>query len=150
MDPLSELFFMSTTFDIVKTVNEVLQDTEAVILDLNREQLRHGLRSDGKKLKDGKGNDSLSYESITYAVMKAAQNSLPGLFNPDLYLTGSFQNQLFLTASGLISSWDDKTEELEIKYGEEILGLSEASLLQYLPIFVERLRVKIYKELFGI
>lgn len=100
--------------DVAKIIDHSIASNEHEISDLNREQLNKGLRADGKDLGE--------YKNIGYK----------GRLRPvDLRDTGAFQEKIFAVPFQdkleLIGR-DDKTEMLQDKYGDDIIGLSEEAL----------------------
>lgn len=103
--------------NIERDLLDILAKHEEYILDLNREQMMRGIKSDGESIGE--------YKSESYEIMKE-------LFNPrkvvDLRLTGSFHNEMYLVLEempGSIWSKDEKTEMLVNRYGREIFGLTD-------------------------
>ena len=56
-------------------------------------------------------------------------NPLPGFLHPDLYLTGAFFRGFVVnagyTGTFIITSTDEKADDLERRYGKEIFGLTK-------------------------
>ena len=102
-------------------IPKIIQNSSDEMVRLNREQLYvRGERSDNERL--------APYRSITYALEKNNINPSPGLFNPDLYLTGDFQGGFYAQVksgkSVSFGSTDFKSDRLERDYGKEIFGLT--------------------------
>lgn len=128
-----------TAKDMIDAINAVnvediaAESVDAVAddyLDANREQMMRGLRRDGEKISSLPGNP---YRNKYYERKKNAMNPKAGTGNPDLRLTGDFQNSLTLNIESddiYVYSFDDKNEKLEEHYGDQIFGLSEASKQQ--------------------
>lgn len=108
--------------DLRKQVTNILLDQAPELVKLNREQLYDDSI-------DSSGNLLESYSSPIYAVNKNKRNPGPGLFHPDLYDTGSFQNNFYAQVKSgrtiLFGSTDYKSSDLEDKYGKEIFGLTK-------------------------
>lgn len=119
-DAVSKLQPMAETLRIVK-------EQKKDLIRLNQSQLyREGVLSTGEKLKP--------YRSKAYAEKKNAMNSLPGLGNPDLFLTGSFFRGMEVDVTGesfSIDSRDGKAANLEKKYSAQIFGLTPQSQEKY-------------------
>lgn len=127
----------------VRTVNlraevpQIILETSQEIVQLNRDQLRQGIKSNGVTL--------LEYKSFEYAERKHAMNPAPGFGNPDLYLEGDFyrgfQVAKITSRSFDLLSTDSKSDSLEEKYGEKIFGLTQKSRTQYaLGVFYQRVK----------
>ena len=87
-----------------------LQENTKNMADMNRQQLMEGVGSDGEPL-----NPSYAWES--YARQKNQMNSLPGLGNPDLKLTGKTHDSITYTVEGeMIKSKLNDVYGLEAKY----------------------------------
>ncbi|WP_080057185.1 hypothetical protein [Spirosoma aerolatum] len=97
--------------DLEQVCEQTVMQHEAQITDFNRKQLDKGLRSDG--------SDLGQYSSIKYK----------GRLRPvDLDLTGAFRDSFQVdpeTGGFIINATDSKTEKLQTKYGEDILGVPD-------------------------
>ena len=115
----------------IKTV----KDTEVLFLDANADQLLHGKRSTGELI--GK------YSNPDYAAMKHAENSLAGLGNIDLILTGKFKNEIFIQYQKDALLFDSKGKEKEggfdllEHFGDDVLGISDENKEEISPEFQE-------------
>lgn len=119
--------------DKVKSVNLrdqvpiIIEQTKETAIDLNRLQLY--------AMSEDKNNMSLlMYRSPFYANYKNQRNPKPGFGHPDLFLTGSFQRQMFMKVEKEtfnISSHDSKTFDLVKHYGDDIFGLTVKSKQVY-------------------
>lgn len=109
--------------DIKKAAVSIIADNKEDIVQFNRDQLMDGENKEGKKLK--------KYKSNSYAARKNKMNPSPGFGNPDLYLTGNFQEAMKLNIQSSrtydITSTDSKTPDLKKKYGADIFGLQPDS-----------------------
>lgn len=98
-------------FNVGATIKELLEERKNVISDLNTEQLNKGL--------DSEGNDLGVYKIFSYK----------NRFRPvDLRDTGAFHNSIQpkLNKERIeVIATDEKTDMLQDKYGDEILGLSD-------------------------
>lgn len=111
----------------------IIQDTNGEMVKLNREQLKvKGLDSESKRLKP--------YQSPAYALDKNRMNPSPGLFNPDLFVTGRFHGGFYANVKAsksiLFGSTDFKSERLEKSYGKQIFGLTKDNKRVYLDTTV--------------
>jgi hypothetical protein len=92
-------------------------------------QLKAGKTSTGDPI-------SPAYLSDAYAAKKNAMNPLPGYGVPDLFLTGSFSEQINVKLEGetvLEFSNDEKAPQLEEKYAN-IFGLGSSYKKDYLSV----------------
>ena len=93
------------------------------MIDLNTNQLMHGIDSDGEFLQP--------YRSKAYAEFKLHLNPA-GV--TDLFLTGSFQHLFYVRATSFpVTIWssDSKTDDLVKHYGPNLFGLTEYSKRTY-------------------
>lgn len=96
------------------------------ILDRNRQQMFSGMRSDGSEI-------SPPYTPLTKFLK--AQKGQP-FDRVTLNDTGSFYRLMFLTVRNgafIIDSRDDKSEELQTKYGETIFGVNQQNINDLAP-----------------
>lgn len=108
------------SLNVDRIVLDAIERTKDDMIALNIEQLSAGHDSNKKRLR--------RYRSKTYAENKNRQNPAPGLYNPDLILTGAFVASLSLNIAGdgfEFSGSDSKSPELLEKYGDDVLGLSD-------------------------
>lgn len=107
------------SIDLDQVAIDTIKDHEKEIINLNRDQLRKGQKSDG---------DMPAYPGLGYLNYK---RSLPTYFagnKTDLYVTGDFQKEMRMRISGKeieIYSSDWKETSLLERYGEEIFELNE-------------------------
>ena len=90
---------------------------EREIADQNRKQLYAGFDKKGQRLK--------KYRNSKYARVKNQMNPVPGLGNPDFFLTGAFQRAISVQVQGgtirtLMN--DSKSDDL-LKRDPDIIGL---------------------------
>ena len=125
----------------LKKLEEIIQETNEVVLDLNRGQLMQGVDASGLSLG--------SYKSEWYAKMKRTLNPRGVV---DLKLTGSFHDNFFVASEVplIIFSYDEKASDLVAKYGKEIFGLTEDSRKVYLIGYVRPRFAEFQKELLGL
>lgn len=94
----------------------IVKKHEPELLDLNKEQLQGNQDSDGK---------SLGKYSKKYAELKGEENV-------NLFLTGDFYYGFFFASEKfpvIIFSYDEKTEWLVNRYGENVFGLTKNNKL---------------------
>lgn len=112
-----------------KSVNTRAEKMAAVLInnqpltELNRSQLREGLTIEG--------NPIVPDYSEGYSYFKEQQSTYkapPG--TPDLFLTGSFQEKMFLVLRNGVSfsSSDSKVAKLVNKYGNNIFGITAQNM----------------------
>lgn len=96
-------------------LTEAMMDSEASIIDLNIDQIEHGIGGDGLSIGE--------YASEEYSQVKQAMGSKAPFGMVDLKLEGDFIDGIFidkfnssLGPSLRIDSRDGKTEKLESKY----------------------------------
>lgn len=137
-------------FEAIESINisdlaaQSIDDTKENIKDLQRDQLLHGLRGDGKKI--GK------YRSRKYAAAKNAMNPLAGLGNVDLKLTGAVHGDLFVDVREdeyVIDSADSKMGKLIEKYGDP-LGLAQENEQKYIDETLEEAFIKNVEDKMGL
>lgn len=112
-------------------IGAVVENQEE-ILDLNISQLEVGKDSLGELLE--------RYALDVYAEFKQAIGSQAPFGVPDLKLEGDFHSGFVLIVDGKeirITSTDDKTDDLEFKYGEDIFGLMEDSMDKIRPALLQ-------------
>jgi len=101
----------------------IIEQTKEKAIELNKLQLYNSsINKEGMRLE--------LYRFEWYASMKNQKNPNPGLFHPDLYLTGAFYGGFKMTVTEStfnITSSDSKTFELVKKYGDDIFGLTDQS-----------------------
>lgn len=112
-----------------------MADTAPEYIKEQKDQLYSGFDSKGQRL--------LSYRSSIYAKKKNEMNSIPGLGNPDLKLTGAFYNSMRADIDNdglMVYATDDKTSMLDKKYGNDIYTLGNDWKVAYIeilaPVFV--------------
>lgn len=133
---LSENFKKLDTSEVIR---ESFLETTEKFTELQKDQLRSGKTSKGESIKPG-------YRSGKYAKVKAEMNPLPGLGNPDLFLTGKFYSGIDAEPGKdliKIISRDSKGPDLEAKY-PDIFGLGSIYKNQYIteslkPLVTEKI-----------
>lgn len=119
MGKLEELIRRLRAIDANSILDEAIMENRDDIVELNKEQLEMGLRSDGSSMPD------YSRTSVN------AFNKPAGPIQ--LYDTGDFYDGFFATDKGqsiAISSTDEKTGLLKRKYTSEIFGLTQTSITE--------------------
>lgn len=132
--------FIMATISALKRRVELFQYSEAAteafiaveddFTEENKKQLFAGYDRFGERLK--------AYASAEYAFYKYQRNPIPGLGNPDLFDTGSFQSHIQTIVSGLtvnIGSTDSKAPQLEIKY-PGIFGLGGKYRAEFISTYL--------------
>lgn len=110
-----------------KVIDESLNETKDEFKAINKQQLKAGKTNTGE-------NVAPKYRSRKYASAKNQMNPLPGLGNPDLFLTGAFYEGIDVEVGKDvfdIISKDEKGPELENKY-KDIFGLGNNFKKKYL------------------
>lgn len=118
-------------------------ENEAEVIDLNIDQLRRGITSEGKLIEP-------EYVSDIYAEFKQSIGSQAPLGTPDLILEGNFIDGWYLERRGnnlLFDSRDPKTPDLDNKY-EGIFKLTEENKDDFLSDKSIELINKIENEIF--
>ena len=103
--------------DVTQLTADAMQKNKEAILDLNREQMQHGKKSNGSEI-------TPAYTPFT--INEKIKKGQP-YGNVTLKDTGSFQDKMELEAKRTkytITSLDSKTPDLMDKYGEDIFGLT--------------------------
>ena len=121
MGKLLQLAERAKTINLEAEVLSIIAEIEPQLIDLNTSQLFSGVDSKGFLLRP-------PYKHTWYAEFKKSLNS-KGVV--DLKLTGSFYEKWFVSASEFpifFGSTDDKTPDLEAKYGKDIFGLTKTNL----------------------
>lgn len=121
-------------------VYESLKGHETELEDFNIKQLQHGEDRNGNKI-------TPRYANRGYAALKNAINPKAGSGTPDLKDTGDFYRGIKtnVTLRGVrTKGTEEKTEELQFKYGDEIIGinLSKANIKE--EFLVDEMREKVY------
>lgn len=127
MTTINSMLQKVSSIDLPNQVPIIIEQTSETAINLNRQQLY--------EMSTDKNNMSLlMYKWPSYAQFKNRKNPKPGLGHPDLFLTGSFQNQMFMKVEKEtfeISSKDGKTFDLIKHYGDDIFGLTLDSKKEY-------------------
>ena len=129
--------------DLIEEAGAAIDQTRDQLIEKQKDQLLHGFNSKGERI--GK------YKSAKYARVKNQMNPLAGLGNVDLKVKGDYHGGLFVdvrTDSYVVESGDEKSGDLEKKYGKKTLGLNKDSLEEYVPndlqpVFIKNIRKKL-------
>lgn len=129
-------------------IADSLEETKDSFAELNKQQMRAGKTKTGDKIgstTNPNNQTSNYYKWKKYAAAKNDMNPLPGLGNPDLFLTGSFYDGIDVEIGSNvfdIISTDEKGPELEDKY-PDILGLGSNFKKEYLdelkPVVMDKI-----------
>lgn len=115
---------------IIELMGDAIEETKQEAIALNRIQLfQRGEKADGTRLKP--------YKSPAYARKKHAMNPQPGYGQPDAYLTGELQKEMYVDVRGDVAIFDSMSDHgtfMEKRDGKAIFGLSEDSKEKYRPI----------------
>lgn len=122
---------------------EIVKQYESEIIDLNTEEqlFRLGQLRTGKKIQPG-------YRPFTVEIKRQRGQPVDRVTLQD---TGEFYEGFFIEYSAnffFITSSDPKTQDLVNRYGSEIFGLSEKSLVEIRIIIHQELLESLRKELF--
>lgn len=128
-------------FNILTELADSVDETKEAVVELNREQLLHGLDSEGNYLSPTYLEDPFfkSPESgKRYAEWKARiepKRDKP-FFVPNLFITGRYHStiDLSVTQETMVTTSDDPAaDSIEAKFGEDIYGLNSESKSEYIP-----------------
>lgn len=134
------------SIDILEEIGASFFDTREEHNDLQRAQLREGIRRDGEPIFNIKtGSDEYSER---YAKKKGKKKPI------DLHDKGGFYAGQFVDVREnghntelVIDSADEKSAKLQENYGEEIEGLADDRLQEYSKIGIEKLRANVNEKL---
>jgi hypothetical protein len=104
-----------------------VEQTKDKIIELNKNQLLHGLDASGNKIGE--------YKNLNYAIRKFSLNNLAGFGMKDYRLTGDYYAAIYAIISNgklTIGSSDGKNKWLDFE-GE--FGLTPESKQEYKPVF---------------
>ena len=103
---------------------QAVRKIQPLIIQLNKNQLAEGIRTDGQKLLP-------KYKDTGYALKKRSMNPKPGFGTPDLFLTGKFYGgfkvDLGASAFKILSKGVDYAKYIEGRY-IKIYGLTKNHL----------------------
>lgn len=126
-------------------VKSAIEKASDWAIELNKDQLEMGLRSDGSKVEP-------FYLSDSYARKKNQRNNRPGFGVPDLKNTGNFYAGFYAVVKNndlQIKSSDEKSQKLQDKYGKNIFGLTKDSKNIYLQVVREEV-IKVVERKTGL
>lgn len=125
-----------------KFLYESLKGNESILEDYNIEQLMRGENYKGEKI-------TPRYANRGYAALKNAENSKAGFGTPDLKDTGDFHRGIktIVSTRGVrTTGTEQKTPELQFKYGDEIIGINLSKSTIREDFLLEEMREKVYKH----
>lgn len=137
------LYKKTRGFSIENTAQTVFANLTEEFTEENKKQLFEGFNKFGTRLKE--------YANAEYAFYKYNKNPIPGLGNPDLFETGSFQNKIKMSIVGLQiveSSSDSKNDDLTVKY-PGVFGLGGKYKVEFIskdlrPALITEARKRIF------
>ena len=133
---LNKINLLRNAFETARDKNlakEFVEQNKSFVLDLNRKQLRSGVRSDDTEV-------TPYYANLQYKGRRAPV---------DLLLTGAFYGSFKIKIGDTgfeIFATDAKDMKLRNKYGQEILGLGSSSIYE-LKVEIEKDSLKELKRL---
>ncbi|HEX5150058.1 MAG TPA: hypothetical protein VFW07_01350 [Parafilimonas sp.] len=122
------LVFNRLQANLEQLINNTIEETKNSLTDDIKAQLYAGTDATGNKI-------TPRYRNVRYAKKKAFLNPRPGLFTPDLKLTGALYKGLFALVyeeNLLFSSNVDYAGLLEKKYGIKIFEPNRSNLNDYI------------------
>jgi len=125
MARLRELFNKVNQLDMEKLCADVVISKKELVMSLNTDQLFQGQRADGSVLPD--------YSFVSVTVFGKPNGPIR------LYDTGDFYRGFIFTTSKFplsITSTDEKSKELEQRYGSEIFGLTRENQEELADIYL--------------
>jgi len=135
MRSLGNLIDAASKIDLPYLVSLSLVQSSEDYVRLQQEQMKSGLREDGKPIYNVK-TGSYTY-SPSYAKKKGKSKPI------DLYDTGAFQGDIFLHVDDatkfVVDSADSKSGKLQENYGTKIFGLDEDNKVSLKPIVQKNL-----------
>jgi hypothetical protein len=138
-----DMLMAAQRLNLPELIEQTMEDTKTAYVGAQQQQMLHGLTSNGEQI--GR------YRSAKYAAAKAQLNPLAGEGNVDLRLTGAFFEGMFLDVRGsdafAVDSTDEKSPQLQEKYGAVIFGLGGDYLEQYADVAQPALVDKIQMQL---
>ena len=123
--------------NIPEIARESFVSVETDYAEENKKQLFEGFDKDGSKLKQ--------YRSNKYARVKNEMNPLPGLGNPDFYVTGAFTNSRHVTINGNVieTTYSDEKAARLLERDPNISGLGGSFKLEFIN---EKLKPSFFAE----
>lgn len=135
-----KLYFIKNNLD--KFFLAGLRNTSKELEEIQKDQMQVGENADGKII--GK------LRSTSYARKKKQKGGIARFGLVDLKDTGDFYDAIYTKIEQKfieISSNDDKTDELEAKYGKIIFGLNDYYKQKYFDILIPEIQTLIRKYL---
>jgi hypothetical protein len=139
MASVRALYKRAQQLDTDQAAALALQQTKEDYLKENQKQLYAGF--------DGKGHHLNRYRNNKYARVKNEMNPLPGLGNPDFYVTGNFYAGWRVETNGEViktNLGDTQVAEKLIQRDPEIVGLSGEFKQEYVnilqPVYIAEIR----------
>ena len=108
---IKELNDKLQVLDIDEMARQAIRLNEKAMVDINRKQMQAGKNYEGQTIG--------YYRSLSYANLKKSMGSKAPFRVPDLLLTGSFQDEMFMEVEDdqyFIYSNDDKAQMLKDRY----------------------------------
>lgn len=143
---LAKIYSNLKKLDAYDIAVEVLESLDDYIADLNREQLASkGINSDGSDIMP-------EYSALTELLKRPKSGTAGITSHVTLYDSGSFHKSIFASIfpdEVVMDATDSKLSELEEKYGNKILGLTEESIKKlrekFNPLFKKRFNEAIFR-----
>jgi len=135
---VQDLLDQVNLYDLDFETQESFTETRDQFIDLQQKQLFSGVDESGDKILP-------EYTARTVAIKKKKGQPTDRVTLKD---TGAFYSEMFLDPREdiyVIDSADEKSGDLQKKYGPEIFGLTEQNQTQYVeenlePVFLDRTR----------
>jgi hypothetical protein len=125
--------------NVDQVIQNVFENKKDELLEQNKKQLFEGFNAKGKRLRE--------YQNADYAFAKYASNPLPGLGNPDFFVTGAFYRgwAIMVRRTELINEFEDEKSDQLLKRDPGIAGLGgnyKTSFIQedLRPEFMKQIR----------
>jgi hypothetical protein len=142
MRTVNNMIQAQNQIDLPFELEEALVDTQSNYVELQKEQMLHGLNAEGASIG--------TYVNAQYASMKNSLNPIPGFGKVDLKLTGQFYQDIYADARSegiIVDSADQKSESLQQRYGQIIFGLADDRKQEYInelgPVLIQNLIEKL-------
>lgn len=138
MATIKELYRRVLALNTDDAIEQAVSETADEYLKENQKQLFEGFDREGQHLR--------RYRSAKYARVKNQMNPLPGLGNPDFYVTGDFYRgqHVRATAQGITTDLTDPKSAELLRRDPNIIGLGGAYRMEYIgvlhPALVRRIR----------
>ena len=132
--------------DVYEIAVSVLEELDGFMADLNREQLaKKGVNSDGSDIRP-------EYSGVT-EILKRSKSGTAGITSHvTLFDTGDFHKSIFAEIfpdEVIMDATDSKLFDLEAKYGDKILGLTDESIKKvrekFNPLFIKKFNEAIFR-----